>query len=1069
MLRVSLLGEFSVKVNDKLIQVNASRLQSLLAYLLLKKEHLHSRAYLSGLFWPDSSETQARTNLRNLLHQLRQSLPDVEKHISLDSQTIKMNLDAKLSLDVDDFESALKEGNRALKLGDHHNAQKSLEHALSIYQGDLFPSCYDEWIVPDRERLRQEYQNALENLSNLFEDRRDYQSAILYAQRLLQQDPLRETSYRRLIRLYALNGDRASALRVFHTCATILQRELAVQPGIATQKAYEQLLGYEPQPIRSFPSTSTFSPLVGREKEWATLLKAWHTAIAGHGPRVVILCGEAGIGKTRLLEELLQWATRQGIPTANAHCYAAEGELAYSSVVNWLRANPLPTVDDVWLSEAAHLLPEILINRPDLPKPKSLVDAWQREHLFEALARILTDKNTPLLLEIDDLQWCDQDSLEFLHFLVRFQGQSNFLIVGSYRPEEVSPDYPLIPLLNMLRREGQVIEIDLHCLDETATHDLITRLAGREISPGIAQGIFQDTEGNPLFVVETVHAISPIVSRPLTTDITFEAMIEKQDMPPKVHSVLSARLGQLSPQSQELAAYAAVIGREFNFHLLLETSERDEESLVRQLDELWRKGVIREHGKASYDFSHDKLREVAYSGMSQAKRRFLHKRTAQGLENVYPQNIDSVSHQVAVHYEQAGMVAKALPYYLNAAVKASSVFANDDAINLLKHGLELFKEPRLNADDIPQNLDLEFLELLADIYALKTEHSLALNALRSAINGTKPTDPIRLARLKRKLGTVKREQRLYSEALQAYKLAEEALGDQPVEDATMWWDEWLEIKVEQVWAHYWLAEWPEMNELVDQVHPIVRARGRPNNRMRFLMASCLLHLRKERYVVSEEMLSSSYEALKLSQENASLKTEMECNFEFGFLILWRRNLHRAEKYLETAYKLAEKLEVLPYQTLSLTYLSIQKRFMSDVESAQEYSRRAREIATLAHMPDYLATSYGNDAWVAWRSGNFNLVWQLSDKAIEIWEKSPLVYPFQWIALWPMIGAALAEKNQDVVWNCVRKILEPTQQIFPEDLDVALQAAISAQSNAHEGESLSFLDQAIKSAKMMGYL
>ncbi len=138
MLRVSLFGEFSIKVNDKRIQINASRLQSLLAYLILKKEHLHARAYLSGLFWPDSSEAQARTNLRNLLYQLRQFLPDVENYISFDSQTIKMKLDATLSLDVDDFESAIEESSYALNSGDHRRAWKALEYAISIYQGIFF-------------------------------------------------------------------------------------------------------------------------------------------------------------------------------------------------------------------------------------------------------------------------------------------------------------------------------------------------------------------------------------------------------------------------------------------------------------------------------------------------------------------------------------------------------------------------------------------------------------------------------------------------------------------------------------------------------------------------------------------------------------------------------------------------------------------------------------------------------------------------------------------------------------------------------------------------------------------
>ncbi len=109
------------------------------------------------------------------------------------------------------------------------------------------------------------------------------------------------------------------------------------------------------------------SPLVGREEEWAELQTAWRRS--ARGPRFALLLGEAGIGKTRLVEEMLHWAERQGIACAYARCYAAEGELAYAPVMALLRARPLPALDDVWLSEVARLLPELLAERPDLPPP----------------------------------------------------------------------------------------------------------------------------------------------------------------------------------------------------------------------------------------------------------------------------------------------------------------------------------------------------------------------------------------------------------------------------------------------------------------------------------------------------------------------------------------------------------------------------------------------------------------------------------------------------------------------------------------------------------------------------
>ena len=271
----------------------------------------------------------------------------------------------------------------------------------------------------------------------MLEQKGDYEAAIHNAQRLLLHDPLHETTYRHLIHLHALNNDRAGALRLYHTCTTILRRELDVEPSAATLAVYEQLLGAEPRPSPSLPAPGPISPLVGRVKEWGHLLRAWRAAAAGGQCQIVVLRGEAGIGKTRLVEDLLQWAARQGIATAYTRCYAAEGELAYAPVATWLRAHPLPPLEDVWLAEVARLLPEVLARRPDLSRPAAMTEAWERQHLFEALSLAIMGSDRPLLLAIDDLQWCDRDTLEWLHFLIRFDRDARLMILGGYRPEEV--------------------------------------------------------------------------------------------------------------------------------------------------------------------------------------------------------------------------------------------------------------------------------------------------------------------------------------------------------------------------------------------------------------------------------------------------------------------------------------------------------------------------------------------------------------------------------------------------------------------------------------------------------
>ncbi|OQY95329.1 MAG: hypothetical protein B6D39_00085 [Anaerolineae bacterium UTCFX2] len=311
MLSVSLLGDFSILHDEKPVaEIDTPRLQLLMAYLMLHRNAPQPRAHLAFLFWPDTTETQARTNLRYLLHNLRRALPNADSYLNVSTQTLQWQPDNPIALDVADFQTALVQARLASQRIDSAAMRVELERAVALYRGDLLPSCYDDWIIPQREALRQAYLGALEHLVRIAEEQRDYQAAIANAQRLLQHDPVHEVTYLHLIRLHALNGDRASGLRVYHTCMTVLLRELGVEPGSATREAYEQLLSAESRLSPKVPSTTAFSPLVGREREWSQILRAWRAVAMGDGAQVLMLCGEAGIGKTRLVEELVQWIAR---------------------------------------------------------------------------------------------------------------------------------------------------------------------------------------------------------------------------------------------------------------------------------------------------------------------------------------------------------------------------------------------------------------------------------------------------------------------------------------------------------------------------------------------------------------------------------------------------------------------------------------------------------------------------------------------------------------------------------------------------------------------------------------
>ena len=306
-LKIQLLGGFSIQDCDvPLAGVGAARLQSLLAYLLLKRGEPQQRQHLAFLFWPDTTDAQAQTNLRTLVHRLRRVLPNAERFLKVDGHALLWRADAPCWLDIAAFEAAARED----------TPLTALREAIALYRGDLLPGCYDEWIEPERERLRRRFAQAAERACHLLEMQRDYPAAIDVAQRLIHHDPLNEESFRRLMRLQALAGDRAGALRAYRTCEAALKRELGVEPEPATRELYQRLAkGDAPDAAHLERPEADAIAFIGRAAEWEHLQRAWRETLAGSA-RLVLIAGDAGIGKTRLSEEFAGWVERQGYATA---------------------------------------------------------------------------------------------------------------------------------------------------------------------------------------------------------------------------------------------------------------------------------------------------------------------------------------------------------------------------------------------------------------------------------------------------------------------------------------------------------------------------------------------------------------------------------------------------------------------------------------------------------------------------------------------------------------------------------------------------------------------------------
>jgi DNA-binding SARP family transcriptional activator len=708
-LEVRLLGVVEIILDGRRLRAfNSLRLQRFLALIALRRGPQH-RSRLAFELWPDSNERQARTNLRKLLHELRHSLPDIGEFVEIDNETVRWIPTGPSDVDVLRFRDAMAAGD--------------LELAARLYSGDFLPACYDNWVLDERAKLRAEAYGALVRLTEEAAGRDDYRTTTRHAQRIIDLEPTDEAAVRIQMEAHLALGDRAAALRSYHRYAEVLERDLEVSPGEAIRAMYQQLRALNRDELQGQDlAPLAESPFVGRDLEWNQLKEAWNTAREG-GAHLVLVTGEPGIGKSRLALELGRRVRAEGQVVASARAYEAAGRLPWGPVVDLLRSDALRshihTLDTVWRAELARLLPELLdASQPSGPSQSG--DPAQRYRLFDAVSRAILVGARPRLLIIDDLQWCDTETIELIGFVIRSGQTAPVLIVGTVRWEEIPEHHPLVGLVDALGHDHAVTTVPLDRLDEATTATLAARLRAEDtIDPELAARLWSETEGNPLFVIEALRAgISAGGSQAVLT--------------PTMRSVLGTRLGQLTDGARRLAEAAAVVGRPFSVGMMVAAMGTDEHELVDHIDELWRRRIIRDQG-LTYDFSHDKLREVALERVSPARRRQLHRAVAEAIAVELHNDIGAASPQLAAHYEQAGMVEPAIDAYRVAGGRAVAVSAIEEAVTSFRRALALLADLRPSPDRDALELDIRIAlgsPLVAlEGYGSKDAHQLYERAL----------------------------------------------------------------------------------------------------------------------------------------------------------------------------------------------------------------------------------------------------------------------------------------------------------------------------------------------------
>ncbi|MFN2528475.1 MAG: AAA family ATPase [Candidatus Baltobacteraceae bacterium] len=649
----------------------------LLAYLLLNREAPVTREKLGFILWPDTSEMDARANVRRHLHYVQRFLRDIDERFRLKAtgNSVQWNPDLNVPFDVADFERLSARA-------------ETYAEACALYSGDLLADYYDDWVFPHRERLRTRYLQLLEELIRSERSRRNFSQALTYVQTLLAHDPWREAAIRQLMVLRYTLGDRSGALAFYESFLQRLHEDVGAAPMSDTAAIYDAILRNAPLGIDEDPGeapeagskVSSVLPFTGRENVVEILGRHWERAARGHGS-VVLMSGEPGIGKTRCARELAILAESQGARVLTGTTSFPESR-PYQPLVEALRlALPMIStleIDHVWLSAVSMLIPELRKREPSIPASPPLEGSKEQSRLFEGIAQVLAGlaRSRPLLLILEDIHWAGAATISALEFIVRRVPKLSLMIVATYREDEVGRTHNLRPFRRQLEREALTTQVPLGRLPLAAIVQLVQN-CGLEEAEGLASRFFNQSEGNPFFLTEAIRDYQA-------------APQDAQVLHGRAQDLIEKRILGLSGPAIALAESAAVIGAGFDLELLRELCGWSEQDLYNGLDELLGRFILREASQpyVDYSFSHHLFQSAVYNRIPPERRRVSHYRLARVLLELYPERIDDFASQIAVHLEQAGEHEQAATYYSRAARRALFYFANQESLDLIGRALE---------------------------------------------------------------------------------------------------------------------------------------------------------------------------------------------------------------------------------------------------------------------------------------------------------------------------------------------------------------------------------------------
>ncbi|MDX6681288.1 MAG: hypothetical protein QOG94_1327 [Solirubrobacteraceae bacterium] len=719
-LRIELLGDLRVERDglDVTAELPGRQGRALLACFALNRERPIPRDELLDVLWPTAPPADPQAALSSVLAKVRRAVgPSLIR--GRDVLTFSPPPDAQL--DVQQVADCVERAEQAAR-EDPVAARNAAQQARAIVVRPLLAGLEGRWLEPWRELFAEYELRALEALARagLALGGDDLQGAERAALAVLECHPYRESAYGLLMEIQAKRGDAAEALRTFERLRVLLRDELGVTPSPALVDLHGCLLRGDapapapcdapPQPAFAMPAIGRAqrdAAFVGREEWLVRLRKRWRDS-RGAQAQLVLLVGEAGVGKTSLARRFAEEVHADGGVVLYGR--ADEDALTAHEPFGTALRGLLSHCDERFAAETesqrdvlGRLIPEL--------RGAAQARAGARDRdalraaLFEAVAELLARASSrwPLLLVLDDLHWADKPALLLLRHLLLDPRLHDVLVIGTFRDVEVARDHALVRVLADLRREHRFDRIVLEGVDEAATRTLVADRLRLAVTAGFIRRLREQTRGNAFFIDETLRALVESglpAGRALTEDD-----LARLGVPEGVADVIAQRIGRLSPLAADVLASAAIAGCEFRLGVVERLVEAPTEEVLSALEQSIAAGLVCELPDRIdvFAFAHDLVRAVLCDQVSASRRVRLHHRAGLALEAIAERQ-DVRPAELAHHFEQAIHLAGSEParrYAIQAGHHAAELLAYEEAARHFRLALSLFGD-----DEGPDRCDV---------------------------------------------------------------------------------------------------------------------------------------------------------------------------------------------------------------------------------------------------------------------------------------------------------------------------------------------------------------------------